>query len=176
MTDTEPGGPTTPTAPRKSILGNLARRLEEISGTMHLDVAVPKWTEPEIYVRYQPVDHEYLAKGRDKIQAAKKNQRGSVELQVNTDLILHAAVEVFGILDGNMDKRYSLREGDEDGAPTTFDEDLAEALGLDRISTGRSIVDKLFPTDGGIISHGAAIAEFSDYREAESDEAMRGES
>lgn len=165
----------TPENKRLSILGNLRSRREEIAEKLHLDLRVPNWDDPAIYVRYGAIDHAYIARSRDRIEKAKSNRRGELELESNVDLLIRACVAVYAKLEGD-DTEYSLREGDPEGELTAFDPDLAENLGLERDATAREVVRRLFFTDGDIFSHAQKVVEFSGYREAEADEAIRGES
>lgn len=157
---------------RLSILGQLDKRRQQILEKEWLDLAVPRWTDPEIFVRYKPVEHEHFSRGTQRVDKATPKDRPKVELEVNIDILVRGCIGVFARIEG---KDYSLRPGDPHGDWTTFDEDLAQNLGLPSGAGARQVVKGLFIIDGDIMSHGSSLGEFSGYKEAEADTAVAGE-
>lgn len=157
---------------RLSVLGQLKERREQILQTEHLDLPVPRWSDPEIVVRYKPVPHRYFAAGQKLVDKTTGKDKAKIEVQANIDVLIQGCTAVFARLDG---QDYSLRPGDPKGDFTTFDPDLAENLGLGDGATARETVMALFLVDGDIMSHAASLAKFSGYRETEADEGISGE-
>jgi hypothetical protein len=165
-----------------SIIGNLRQRRVQILEALYEDVKVAHWDEgghPPIYVRYRPVEHEQISRVLRRIETAKPKDQPRVELEGNMDLLIRGCIGVFAVVDG---EKVSLRPGDPRGGWTNFDPDLALALGLaeDAVEakniTARRVVKGLFLTDGDIMSHATHLIAFSDYKQVEADEELRGES
>jgi hypothetical protein len=166
---------TNGSSPVKSILGNLKERRQQIVKDDLLTLPVPRWVDPAIFVRYVPIEHAAIRKAQDAVEAAPKKEKYAVEVRGNIDLLIKGCVAVFARLPGD-DRAYSLREGDWEGEPTTFDVDLARNLGLDHDGvTARETVKALFITEGDIISHAQELIDFSGYRESEADDGVSGE-
>lgn len=173
MSDTDTT--TTPTeqgASAGSVLGSMKARRQQILEEQILDLPVPRWHEPEIIVRYKPVDHGIISRALTAIEKAPGDKRPTVEVQRNSDVLIAGCVAVVARIGG---KEYSLREGDPEGDPTKFDDDLAANLGLDVRSTARDVVRALFITDGDIVSAASRVVDFSGYKETEADEKIAGE-
>lgn len=173
---TEDGTTTTDTgrAPSRpqSILARIAERREEIVNNLHLDLPVPRWTDPEIVVRYRPVEHAVVRSKEAELEKAKPNKRPALEVDLNADLLIRYCVGVAARIDG---QEYSLGP-DPKGDLTRFDPDLAAALRLPEDSSAREVVRSLFVTDGDLLSAARALVEWSGYQEAQADEALEGES
>lgn len=152
------------------MLGSLKARRAEVLTNSTIDLRVPRWDNPEMFVRFKPVSHALLKKATRVGLNAAERKRDEAEVEANCDVLIDGCVGVFARLDG---KDYSLRPGDEDGEPTLFDEDLAENLGCGK--TARAVVRALYITDGDIISTASRISEFSGYKDAETMDALTGE-
>lgn len=159
-----------------SVLGSLKARREEVLNAQILDLPVPRWDNPEIIVRYKPVEHGFIRRAQDQAKKAPKAKEYEAEVDGNADILIRGCVAVVAVIDG---KEYSLRPGDEEGEPTTFDADLAENLGITgdngKAPTARQVVRGLFITQGDILSAASSVVEFSGYRETEADAAVTGE-
>jgi hypothetical protein len=166
--------PSNASEDRRSVLGNLKARREQIFQGEVLDLPVPRWRDPQIHVQYKPVEHSTIRAGQTRMEKAPKNRRYQVEVEANCDLLIKGCVAVYARLEGDS-SRYSLRPDDWEGDPTTFDPDLAENLGLPESATARDVVRELFMTEGDILSHAQQLIEFSGYRETEADESVEGE-
>lgn len=155
-----------------SILDQLHARREEIRESDHLDLPVPRWTDPEIIIRYKPVEHAVIRAAGARLEKAPRRDQYELEVSMNADVLIRGCVAVIARLDG---REYSLRPGDPEGPFTAFDQDLARNLGLDEAATAREVVRTLFITDGDVLSHAQSLGEFSGYREAQADEGIAGE-
>jgi hypothetical protein len=156
-----------------SILGGMAARREEIIASAHTDLRVPRWTDPEVFVRFAPVDHGVIRRGQVRVDKAPDKDKARVEVEANSDLLAAACVGVFAVIDG---KEYSLRPGDYDGAWTGFDDDLAEALGMDPSArTARQVIKALYMFEPDIIKTAGDVVEFSGYVTNKSNERVTGE-
>lgn len=173
MNDMEDGTPEVAGTGRLSVLGQLKERHEEIKEQDVLDLAVPRWSDPEIVVRYKAIDHSAIRAGGVAYDKAPAKRKAEAEVNANCDVLAKACVAVFARLDG---QEYSLRPDDPKGEYTKFDADLGANLGLDRDDcTARQVIKALFFTDGDILGHAQKVAEFSGYREQEADEGLSGE-
>lgn len=155
-----------------SVLGQLKARREEIRQGEHLDLPVPRWNDPEVIVRYKPLEHAVIRRAQDAVDKAPKQRQYQTELEGNCDLLIRACEGVIARIDG---QDYSLRPGDPKGEPTLFDPDLAANLGLEEGASARQVVKELFITDGDILSHAQALIQWSGYRETEADAQLEGE-
>ncbi len=154
-----------------SFLDKLAKRREEILAEQILDLGVPRWDDPDIHVLYKPLSHEVIRKTFRRVEKAKPAERDRVEVEANADLLVKACTGIYALID---DERYSLRPGDEKGELTTFDEDLAENLGVeDRRAI--SVCRALFFTDGDMLQHVIQLQRFSGYAEDDTDRQLEGE-
>ena len=140
---------TTKSTNPASILGGMKARREAILASSYKDLPVPRWTDPEVFVRFVPVDHGLIRKGQVAVDKAPANLKAKREVEVNSDLLIAACSGVYALIDG---REYSLRPDDYEGEWTSFDEDLAANLGLDEAVTARQVVKALYMWDGDILS------------------------
>lgn len=157
-----------------SILGGMAHRREEIIQASTKDLPVPRWTDPEVFVRFRPVDHGLIRKGQVAVDKATDRDKAKREVEVNSDVLVAGCVGVYALIDGT---EYSLRPDDFEGEMTRFDADLAANLGLDNpeTATARQVVKGLYMFDGDILSTAGAVIRFSGYVEKEATERVSGE-
>lgn len=155
-----------------SFLEHLKERREAIAESELLTLAVPRWSDPVIKVVYRPIDHGIIRAAQTRVEKAPKAKQFAAEVDGNVDLLIRGCKAVVAVIN---EQEYSLRPGDHEGEPTTFDKDLALNLGLPDGSTARQVVKALFITEGDILSHGKSLVEFSGYRETEADEIISGE-
>lgn len=160
---------------RLSVLGQLSKRHDDIKNAQQLTMAIPRWSDPEIWVRLKPIAHEDIRRAMERIDKAQKAMRGQVELEQNIDLLIKACIGVFATL-GDDPTEYSLRPDDPEGDHTRFDHDLAANLGLSEGVSARHVVKALYITEGDILSHAKALIEWSGYRDTEAEETIAGES
>lgn len=156
-----------------SILDNIAGRRQEIRESLTEDIPVPRWEDPEIIVKFAPIEHDDLNKARSVVQKAQRGARSLAEINANADILIKACRAVVARIEG---QEYSLRQGDRDGDPTRFDKDLAKALGLDAdTATARQVVRSLYLTDGDIIATADRLVRWSGYRLQQVDQELEGE-
>ena len=130
-----------------SPLAALHARRAEIVSELYLDIKVPRWDNPEIYVRFRPASAIKLSNSLDK---RRKTNQSDWAILANADMLIDACIGVYAVLDGEHDEKFSLRKNDPNGSWTTFDADLAEALGVtERKAT--AVVQALFLTEGDLI-------------------------
>jgi len=153
-----------------SVLGQLKSRREDIVKRQFIDLPVPRWDNPNIVVRYKPLEHALFRSAANQVERADAKRRSETEVNVNVDILARSCIGVFAVVNGS---RYSLREGDPTGEWTTFDADLADNLGCEH--TARAVVKALYIVEGDILSTANKIAEFSGYKEQEADEELMGE-
>lgn len=159
-------------APRVTALGSLREKRQRMVDGLYIDLKVPRWEDPEIFVRYRPVESDRL----EDISARHPLTKKGSGFQTNIDLLLHHCVGIFACLDGDHSQKYSLNAvrvcgEDADEAEllrvpwTRFDPDLREALGLLAAEApGPSdVCRKLYVTDGDLINAVAALLDFSGY-------------
>lgn len=156
-----------------SILSQLGERREQIRMRETLDLPIPRWSDPEIIVRYRPIEHAQIRRAQQAVEKAPKRDQFEAEVNGNIDLLIRGCDSVVARIDG---QDYSLKPGEPKGEFTKFDKDLAENLGLAEDATARQVVRKIFFTDGDIMSHAAGLVQWSGYRETEADSELAGES
>jgi hypothetical protein len=159
-----------------SILSSLKERRQQVLEQQVLRLPVPRWDDPVIVVRYQPVEHSFIRLVQERVTKATGGKKAAVEIDANADILIRGCLGVVAILDG---VEYSLRPGDENGEPTRFDSDLASNLGVEGVNgnqpTARAVVKALFLTEGDILSAVNEVVKFSGYRETEADSVLLGE-
>lgn len=156
-----------------SILGSLKERRQQVLEEQVLRLPVPRWDNPEIVVKYKPVEHTLIRQTQTRVEGIKdKAKKFEAEVDGNADLLIRGCVAVVAVVDG---KEYSLRPDDPHGEPTVFDMDLAVNLGLGDRATAREVVRALFISQGDIMSASQALVQFSGYRETEADSTVAGE-
>lgn len=164
----DPNAPQQP-APR-SPLAALKVRREELAKGLHLDLKVPRWEDPEIFVRYAPIDSTKMEES-----IAKRSQGGKGwSILANADVLAQSCQGVYACLDGDYTKKFSLKapevagvDASEDAllrvAWTRFDQDLREALGVHAATHNDavSVCRALYLTDGDLIAAATALMEWS---------------
>jgi hypothetical protein len=156
-------------APTNSLLGQLAARRQEIEEAQVLDLAVPRWSDPEIHVLYRPVEFHEL---RPIFKAFQKNNDDPEGILNNNAAVLaKACVGVYALLDG---KRYSLNPDDPSGELTKFDADLGRNLGIAE-DRAVSICRALFITDFDLLNHARELADWSGETAEKAVEEIKGE-
>lgn len=160
-----------------SLLTNLRGRRESIVQEQFLDKKVPRWSDPEIWVRYVPVDFDIVDKARRLSEGKKGDKVSGAILLANIDCLVAGCIGVYAtlpdVVDGDGDpQQLSLRPGDPEGEWTRFDQDLAVNLGMNTEATARQVVRTLFLAEGDILSHASELAKFSGYAGEEADDRL----
>lgn len=154
-------------------LVSLAARRQQIADKQFLDLPVPRWNDPEVFVRYHLVDFSVVAKGLSAIERAPRNEKARVSLDKNADLLVNACEAVFGRIDG---KDYSFDPAGPDSEFTQFDEALATSLGLpEEQRSARAVCRALFFSDGDLFAHANQLTTWLGYTNNEVDADFEGE-
>lgn len=156
-----------------SVVLNLKARRQAIVDSEFLTLPVPRWTDPEIFVRYHPLDHPTIRRIQGQVDRVPAKDKAAAEVASHMDILIRACEAVYARLG---DEKFSLRPDDPRGSLTKFDPDLADNLGLpedDR--SARATVRALFLTDGDIISTANQVIKFSGYRAEVADTEVEGE-
>jgi hypothetical protein len=163
--------------PPDSILGRLGQRRDEVRAAQVKVIAGPRWTEPEIFVRFRLLSKDDFDRVERLIKKAKRRGEGALsaaELNANIDILVNACVGVFARLDGH-DGTFSLRPGDPDGDETRFDAELGANLGLDTEATARDVARALYVGDGDLLSTATQLAEWSNFTAPDTEDDLEGE-
>lgn len=159
----------------RGLIGILEQRRQEIASEQVLSLEVPRWTSPKVVIRFTPVDHETLTRGRIAVQTAMKNgdvkKQTQVDLDTNADLLIHACTEIVAILSTGEEVYLG-----PNNTPTRFDSDTAIALGMPPTSTARMVCKHLFLTEADMVMTAKKLGDWSGYREDAVDESVAGES
>ncbi|MBU6232603.1 hypothetical protein KGP36_08320, partial [Patescibacteria group bacterium] len=134
-------------------------------------------SDPEIYVRYAPIDAVKMGKALDR-RSKQKGESGKVlddwGIRANADILINSCVGIYMVFSDAPDEKLSLREGDPNGTWTKFDTDLADAMGfdVDRSDAAVSCVRSLYMTDGDLGDATDKLMKFSNMSNGEADEAF----
>lgn len=157
--DPDEAPPALRRVPDGSPLFNLRRLRDERIADLHLDLEVPRWRtdddQPGIVVRYRAMKPAMMIKA---VEQAQKSKNPDWLVNANARCLVECCVAVYGVVGG---RRYSLRVDDAEGTPTTFDPDLAEALGVADGTTAIQTARALYLTDGDVIKAAEQLAEWS---------------
>jgi hypothetical protein len=146
----------------------LKNRRTEIVNDLFVDIKVPRWESPEIYVRFKPVSNTRLNATINRYQKDAKNGQDWSFL-ANAQMLIDSCVGIYAIVDGNEDVKLSLREGDPYGKWTKFDTDLAAALGIQANRATDSVIG-LYLTEGDLIDTANKLFRWSNIANGEADE------
>lgn len=144
----------------------LKNRREQIVNDLFVDIKVPRWEEPEIYVRFKPVSATRLNAAIDR---RRKSKTDDWSLLANADMLVDSCVGVYAVIDGNKDNKMSLRLNDANGPWTKFDPDLAAALGVEASRASDACV-ALYLTEGDLLDTAAKLFKWSGIANDEADE------
>ena len=164
----------------ESFMGFIARRRKEIAAELFLDLPIPRWDEPQIWVRYRPMT---LAELRKVVSSAepknnqgggkpKKSSTSEAVLMANRDLVIACCMGVYAVQDG---QKFSLHPEGKDRPWTKFDPHLAEVLEVEGEFTARKVVDAIFHTEGDLVSHVDQLAAWTGFTRNETPDELEGE-
>jgi len=149
-------------------LVSLRDRRKAIIDDMFIDIKVPRWSEPEIYVRFRPISAVTLNK---KVETRRKQGGEMWSILANADILADACIGIYGVMDGDLDNKISLRDGDPKGEWTKFDGFLMEALGLEATRASDAVMS-LYLTEGDLIATANKLFEWSGIASNEADESF----
>ena len=156
---------TAPKTPSLALQSLSAKRASLQEG-LYIDLQVPRWEDPEIFVRYGPVDVTSLETQARKREDSKLRDWN---ILLNADILAQSCIGVYACLDGDYDTKYSLRSGDPDGAWTKFDADLAANLGS-VTSAAADVVRTVYMTDGDLLEAAQELTTWSAKKNKQVDE------
>lgn len=156
--------PTTVTSPLES----LKKRREKLMSDLYVDIRVPRWDDPEIYVRFKPVSAIKLGAA---VERRRKQKGDDWSLLANADMLVEACIGIYAVVDGDLDNKLSLKSGNPDGKWTRFDPDLAEAIGVEAERAVDSCI-ALYMTEGDLLDTANRLFRWSNIAGDEADEAF----
>ena len=145
---------------------DLKKRRQEIKDQLFIDLAVPRWSEPTLVARYGPVD---TAKLNEIIERGRSQGGKDWSIRANAGILAECCIGVYAVHPDFPDKKFSLREGDEEGTWTVFDHDLAYALGISANSQTETVLG-VYYTDGDIIATVNRLLKWSNVSNDEAEE------
>jgi len=147
-------------------LASLKNRRTEILNELYLDVKVPRWKDPEIFIRFKPVSATRLSKVLE-----KRRKAGGEDWAIlaNADMMIDSCIGVYAVVEG--DEKLSLRPNDPKGDWTKFDADLGDALGVEQ-KLATAVVRGLFLTEGDLLEAANKLFAWSGISGQEADEAF----
>ena len=126
---------------------SLRNRRTEIVNELYIDIQVPRWDEPELFIRFRPISATKL---NATIEKRRKQKSDDWSYLANADMLIDSCVGIYAVVDGDHDNKMSLRLNDSKGPWTKFDPDLAAALGVESVRA-TDTVNGLFLTEGVMI-------------------------
>jgi len=151
-----------------SPLAALRDRRAQIVNDLYTDIKVPRWDEPELYVRFKPVSAVKLNKA---IERRRKVGGEDWSLLANADMLIEACIGVYAVVDGDTDNKLSLKVNDAKGSWTKFDSDLSEAIGLDAVRA-TDVVLGVYLTEGDLIDTANKLFKWSGIAGDDADESF----
>ena len=149
-----------------SPLAALRTRREQLVNELYIDVKVPRWESPEIYIRFKPVSAVRL---NSAIERRRKQKGDDWSILANADMLIDCCIGVYAVVDGNYEEKLSLREGNPRGPWTKIDKDLAFALGVEAERAVDACLG-LFFTEGDLIDVSNKLFKWSGIAGDEVDE------
>jgi hypothetical protein len=147
-------------------LASLQARREQIVNDLYVDIQVPRWEDPEIYVRFKPVS---TIKLNAAIERRRKQKGDDWSLLANADMLIESCVGIYAVFNGDTENKLSLSTTDPNGKWTKFDPELAKALGVDAQRATDS-VQALYLTEGDLIDTANRLFRWSNVANDEADE------
>ena len=160
---------------KKTPMFSLKARRAEIVSNLYIDLKVPRYSEPELFVRYSPVDAVKMGQAWDK-RSKQKDEKGKVlddwGIRANADMLIASCQGIYAVFADNPEEKLSLREGDPYSKWTKFDKDLASSLGLVTPASDPAVatVRAIYLTDGDLGDATDRLMKFSNISAAQADE------
>lgn len=167
-----------------SPLASLSKRKAEIAKSLHLDLPVPRWSEPRIIVRYRPMTGDEVDASLNAVATAKGGPKGrsaAGQRAIVRDLV-STCIGVYFDMGG---ETYTLdRDDPENLLPLDsnaeqpdwirFDPTLGAALGVEEDSAS-AVCKAVFHTDGDLLGHHVQLTEWSGFTSRQVEEQFEGE-
>ena len=156
-------------APAETPLIALRARRDAIVKEMYLDIPVPRWDNPYLFMRFTPVSS---VKFSSVIERRRKQKGEDWGLNATADILVASCIGVYAKYEGD-DNEYSLRPNDSTGKMTKIDTDLARALGLDPGATNSTETCRaLFLAEGDLNAVADRLLKWSNIANTEADESF----
>ncbi len=163
MHDAAQGAPA-PVSP----LAALRARRDKIVGELFIDIRVPRWNEPEIFVRFKPVSTTRLSAA---IEKRRKSKDENWSVLANADVLIDSCFGIYAVMPEDPETKLSLRPNEPHGKWTKFDPDLCQALGLEANRASDAVLG-LYLTEGDLIETANRLLKWSNIASDEADEAF----
>jgi len=151
--------------PPSSPMLSLKKRREAIVNDLYIDLQVPRWNEPEIFVRFKPASATRI---NAIIERRRKQKAENWSLLTNADVLVDCCVGVYAVHPDEPNTQLSLRENDSYGSWTKFDHELAAALGVD-VDNNAECCIALYMTEGDLIDTANKLFRWSNIANDEAD-------
>jgi len=119
-----------------------------------------------LFIRFKPISATKL---NATIEKRRKQKSDDWSYLANADMLIDSCVGIYAVVDGDHDKKMSLRLNDSNGSWTKFDPDLAAALGIESVRA-TDTVNGLFLTEGDMIDVANKLFRWSNIANNEADE------
>jgi len=170
------------TEAKSSPMTSLRDRKKQILESLHIDLAVPRWSDPELFIRYTPVALKEVEKAGKAVERAKAGDKSEASINANMDVLIRCHVGIYAVISG---EKYCLDPDDpERWVPfdpdasnaewTRIDETLAKALGVED-ERARAVCRELFNTELDIVAQASRLVEWSGAYDDEARERFEGE-
>jgi len=146
-------------------LMSLKDRRKKILDELFIDIQVPRWDEPEIFVRFKPVS---ALKLNASIERRRKRGGDDWSLLANADVLVDSCIGVYAVMSSDKEQHLSLRPGAPKSPWTKFDSDLADALGAD-VDNAADTCIALYLTEGDLIETANKLFRWSNIANDEAD-------
>ncbi len=151
---------------------SLRNRREELVKYLYIDLQVPRWENPQVWVRYKPFITSGVENSYEKFKEdAEATVRSQADILVNCCVGVYATLpDVLGAdgkpLKFTLDPKYPHDDppvvGDPESSWTKFDERLAINLGVEGVvKAAVEICRKVYLTDGDLLDAAVRVVEFS---------------
>jgi hypothetical protein len=172
---TDTAGETLPAA-ATSRLASLRTKRAETLAALHIDLYVPRYSQPELVVRYGPLDPDLLNAAMERRKKRKTSTPGGSEEWLTlayADALIDSCRGVYGEMDG---QRFSLLSDLNDDPHTCgFDADLGKLIAADdEVPPTRAVdvVKMLYFTKSEIIGALTRLSEWSGVEMPDAEEAF----
>jgi hypothetical protein len=157
-----------PAVDKSTPLFSLKNRRAEILKTLYIDLRVPRYDEPEVWVRFKPVNTVHMNAVLEKRRKSKEPDWG---LKANAEVLINSCIGIYAMFPEDTNAKYSLREGDPLGEWTKFDTALAKALDItpDDHDSATSVVRSFYMADGDLVDTTERLLKWSNISNNEAD-------
>ncbi len=150
-------------------LRSLKVRRAELVENLYLDHPVPRYSDPQVFIRFHAVESKKLnASVKSRENQGKRDPKIDWQLLANCDLLEECCEGIYAIWPDAPDEKVALSGS---GHWSKFDQETAIALGVEKEALyPTDVVRKLFFTDGDLIAAANALLIWSNEASQKSDE------